>query len=73
MSVSPAASPNGEHPAEPLLRYEWRNAAGETLILEAAWPVAPGTAPESMNGANGHNGNGHGPSRVDLRQVTELR
>jgi hypothetical protein len=72
-----APPPNGEAPAEPLLRYEWRNAAGETLIVEAAWPTAPGVVPANGNGtatagANG-NGNGHPKHPVDLRQVTELR
>lgn len=68
---------NGEASAEPLLRYEWRNAAGETLIVEAAWPAAPGVvaATESGNASPGGNGNGNGTSKrpVDLRQVTELR
>ena len=22
----------------PLIRYEWRNQAGETMVVEAAWP-----------------------------------
>jgi hypothetical protein len=68
--------PNGDAPVEPLLRYEWRNAAGDTLIVEAAWPTAPGVVPANENGTatvggNG-NGNGHPKRPVDLRQVTEL-
>jgi hypothetical protein len=72
------APPNGDAPVEPLLRYEWRNAAGETLIVEAAWPTAPGVVPGNGSadaGANGNghgNGNGHPKLPVDLRQVTEL-
>jgi hypothetical protein len=34
---TPAAVPaNG---STPLLRYEWRSAAGETLVVEAGWPT----------------------------------
>jgi len=28
----------------PLVRYEWRNQAGETMIVEAAWPFATKSA-----------------------------
>ena len=28
-------------PGEPLLRYEWRTAAGDVLVVEAAWPARP--------------------------------
>jgi hypothetical protein len=40
-AVDPAA-PNG---STPLLRYEWRSAAGETLVVEAGWP-APDQPPD---------------------------
>lgn len=26
---------------EPLVRYEWRTATGEVLVVEAAWPAPP--------------------------------
>lgn len=55
-------------PEAPLVRYEWRNAAGETLVVEAAWP-----SPPTGNGADLEAGNGHGAPHVDLRKVTELR
>jgi hypothetical protein len=28
----------------PLVRYEWRNQAGETMIVEAAWPFDASTS-----------------------------
>jgi hypothetical protein len=43
----------------PLVRYEWRNQAGETLVVEASWPV-DGAPPPTR---------GHQPPHVDVRNV----
>jgi hypothetical protein len=44
--------------AEPLVRYEWRTAAGDVLVVEAAWPTPPTESVEKP---------------VDLRRSTRAR
>ncbi len=52
-------------PGEPLLRYEWRTAAGDVLVVEAAWPARPQPdAPTTVNDTNGHRSD---EPHVDLR------
>jgi hypothetical protein len=55
--------PSEPRPGEPLLRYEWRTAAGDVLVVEAAWPARP-DAPASAHGPNGHRSD---EPPVDLR------
>jgi hypothetical protein len=37
--TGPATEPATANGSTPLLRYEWRSAAGETLVVEAGWPA----------------------------------
>jgi hypothetical protein len=44
-SSNTAGTPLAPNGSTPLLRYEWRSAAGETLVVEAGWP-APDRPPD---------------------------
>ena len=57
--------PGDPVPGEPLVRYEWRTAAGDVLVVEAAWPARPQPdAPATGDGTNGHRSD---DPHVDLR------
>lgn len=57
--------PGEPRPGEPLMRYEWRTAAGDVLVVEAAWPARP--TPDASVTGNGTNGHRLDESHVDLR------
>ena len=57
--------PSEPVPGEPLLRYEWRTAAGDVLVVEAAWPARP--TPDAAPTVNGKNGHRSDEPHVDLR------
>jgi hypothetical protein len=54
MGPSPVVTPPA--PSNPLVRYEWRSPDGQSLVVEAAWPVAEEGRP--------------GDARVDLRATS---
>jgi hypothetical protein len=57
--------PSEPVPGEPLVRYEWRTAAGDVLVVEAAWPTRP--TPDAASTSNGTNGHRSDEPHVDLR------
>jgi hypothetical protein len=72
----------GPHPSDvsaPLVRYEWRTASGESLVVEAAWPTTEhpsGIGVDTRANGNGeHHSGGHGidASHVDLRHRAPSR
>jgi hypothetical protein len=61
-SLSFPSSTSATEESSPLLRYEWRSASGQTVVIEAGWPAgaAQGDLAPFVRVNDGHHDRAHG-------------